>query len=904
MSTRSRPPGSTVAQLTYTSFEGGWQIKQVDGLLPAEQAELVRQVPTRLSLLEPLPRFPSADELDALPRRLVYARRDGRLELLHASQAGDDGAGRPGNVFTHVLVLDARAERHLRPVELWRSPRWLAPFGQAAVRAAEYDPAAPPGPHPGTSREAAVDFVLDPSSYRFSGMSLLLDAVAQALAGGRSIVLLASDVDEGARWLSLVSWLGAAASLQRLSFSTYERGADLAVGAEHLLSVVVRGHLAVEAAVAQGLLVVDPTWDCEFVDDGGRERLRTPYEQEVEVTAWSGLALDILGQGREAALRTLELADEVAWAAPAQAAASAWWPLAVAVARTEGLSLAWPLAARVVVSRTLDRELPDELRVVCTDLVRRSSGETADEAWALLQHCADNEALLAIVYPAYVARVLADRQLLLGEHQRPLPTSLPAEHVLDEVGRDTLPVMQAEADRMRMDDDPDEKPETQLYHLRLLDFVSRAGVARAAPGPAAALAGSVARAVVSDAGEALLQRAGIVHAHAWQLVQEPLGHQVRQVPQPPGRRLPTSAVRQLEAVLHPLTSIASIPLSDARNLPLVQEISVAACLRSRWPEALPRSVPLAALLESPYFAADHARPELRLEAALVELRSEYHLSLGELSTLCVFFADHPRVDLTHGAANALLALDFPAEGAALAAELLKSDRVRALPYGTSPRRELELVSRLSNRVRRAPRQLWDEVGFLLLCGLDLWPDLHDKPGVRKAIAPHLLVAAIRIAAWPTPSRQGYLGQGVDTQDLARQLAQRRPEVLDLLPDGLGGAVLLVLDALSYDEPLLDSILKTCVDGVAGRGEPGVRRAKAELLLGDLPAGLVRRHEGMPSVAAALLRPYWLKQGPKAAQGQLERVLKEVPEFKHKLVKSWWGVFAPQTSRLQIPRRKD
>ncbi|WP_308289857.1 hypothetical protein [Mycolicibacterium mageritense] len=47
---------------------------------------------------------------------------------------GSDSTGRPGNVFAHV-VLDRTpfAAPQRRPIEWWRSPQWVRPFGAAAV---------------------------------------------------------------------------------------------------------------------------------------------------------------------------------------------------------------------------------------------------------------------------------------------------------------------------------------------------------------------------------------------------------------------------------------------------------------------------------------------------------------------------------------------------------------------------------------------------------------------------------------------------------------------------------------------------------------------------------------------------------------------------------------------------
>ena len=70
-------------QLTYTSFDsfdssfragaGGWQIKQSSGELSADEIHwLVSGIRTAFRPVEPLPDYPSPQQLDAAPRRLAY----------------------------------------------------------------------------------------------------------------------------------------------------------------------------------------------------------------------------------------------------------------------------------------------------------------------------------------------------------------------------------------------------------------------------------------------------------------------------------------------------------------------------------------------------------------------------------------------------------------------------------------------------------------------------------------------------------------------------------------------------------------------------------------------------------------------------------------------------------------
>ena len=98
-------------QLAYTSFDkpgsvGGWQIKQVSGALSAAEAQkLVAGVRTAFDAVDPLPTYPTPEQLERGPRRLAYRRIDARSAgYWHTVPAGPDNTGRPGNVFAHAVA--------------------------------------------------------------------------------------------------------------------------------------------------------------------------------------------------------------------------------------------------------------------------------------------------------------------------------------------------------------------------------------------------------------------------------------------------------------------------------------------------------------------------------------------------------------------------------------------------------------------------------------------------------------------------------------------------------------------------------------------------------------------------------------------------------------------------------
>lgn len=71
---------SRFGQLTYTSFDavgtvGGWQVKETsDALTPEETQLMLAGVRTVFRTVEPMPDYPTPEQLEAAPRRLAYSR--------------------------------------------------------------------------------------------------------------------------------------------------------------------------------------------------------------------------------------------------------------------------------------------------------------------------------------------------------------------------------------------------------------------------------------------------------------------------------------------------------------------------------------------------------------------------------------------------------------------------------------------------------------------------------------------------------------------------------------------------------------------------------------------------------------------------------------------------------------
>ena len=129
-----QPPATRWAQLTYASFDradgspGGWQEKDIVGEpTDDERRTLRRYVMSQFSYHGTLPKFATPEQVAALPVRLAYhAPESDRPGIYaYAANAGADSTGRPGNVYSHILM--DRDPDTMRPIDLWRSPSFARP---------------------------------------------------------------------------------------------------------------------------------------------------------------------------------------------------------------------------------------------------------------------------------------------------------------------------------------------------------------------------------------------------------------------------------------------------------------------------------------------------------------------------------------------------------------------------------------------------------------------------------------------------------------------------------------------------------------------------------------------------------------------------------------------------------
>ena len=401
-------------QLAYTSFDapgtaggfdapgtaGGWQVKQTRGRLAANEVRaLVSGVQTVFQPPQPPPAYPTPEQLARLPRRLAYRRLDGldgeAAAYWHSVPAGADATGRPGNVFAHVLLDRAAVEPRPghRPIQLWRSPGWLCPYGKAAVAAAQL-PADPPGPAPVVTRDSVIDFALGGATWRLGVLCGLLDAVAAALDGGPPVLLGVGSVDAGAQWIGFLMSPGTA---RALSFSTFERAEQLgpALRAGQQLTAIPREDLA---RTPGGVVVIDEAEELSLGELGGQPH-RTAAGQLIEVTAWSAMAQVAL---LDVASARLLLSDIDAFAAQVpDVGLHPAWPMAMS-ALTRGEFADAAAEARSVVATNAPRDADPESPAARTvrDVVAAAVGASTADAWAAVQRMPGGPAgdLAAAVY--------------------------------------------------------------------------------------------------------------------------------------------------------------------------------------------------------------------------------------------------------------------------------------------------------------------------------------------------------------------------------------------------------------------------------------------------------------------------------------------------------------------------
>lgn len=426
------------AQLTYTSFDrhdgrgGGWQVKDMTGGIDPEDGRvLCGRVATQLDPGVEMPRFPTPAEVAELPHQMVHAPLElsgGPAHITwHTAPAGYDASGRPGNVFAHVLVDRAFDPADgVRPIERWRSPDWLAPFGPDGVLAATLRPTVP-GPGP-VDRRTVASWLFAPRQWRTNTLAAILDALAERRAGGRPVVVATEDVDEAANWIAAVSLCSSVGVAGDLTFSTLERAAGLTAAVAAGLELICIPHRDTAALARDSTIVlIDSSEHVEIGDLGGVHR--TSRGDEITVTAWSAMVLDLFADPDAMVARVSQL-DEVA-ATVGDRGLHPLWPAAVLISRDPDGDL------RHEAVGVLSEHSPANLKEV-DDLFAGVAGNLASEtsdtasAWeqVVRQGAHDdaperNRVLAETAVAVYADHALGDVDWL----RRSEPMELPARHL-------------------------------------------------------------------------------------------------------------------------------------------------------------------------------------------------------------------------------------------------------------------------------------------------------------------------------------------------------------------------------------------------------------------------------------------------------------------------------------------
>ncbi|RCK68984.1 hypothetical protein DT076_13845 [Desertihabitans brevis] len=452
-----------MGELTYTSFDapgaaGGWQVKEQRGFTdPALRQHVVQRIRTTGPATRPLPPFPTAEQRTALPRTLVYDRRGRTAVWWHTVAAGADGSGRPGNVFAHVLAVEQDAPSR-RPVEWWRSPDWLTPYGPAEVAAAVLGPR-PPGPGTVVDRFGALDWLAGDD--RAATLGVLLDGLVEARRRGVALVLLVPDDDTAACWVGALSQVLALPQAAALTFSTGETAARVRSGEADELAVVCLA--GAEADALQG--ATPPV----LVD------LRTPPAAPPAPSGWARLARSAVA---EPAL--LELMD-AAVARVGGAGDDPAWPLALAhlwyLDAEEDVADPELAGLREVATGTVLRASPEalaedaELLRVVTGALERTSPDPAS-AWQRLRPLLDAPATVParVLGGIYADRLLTDPSALAELQQDTRLGLPPAVWWQDRPPRPDLQRVAALAREQRRDadDEPARRLAVVLGLTRLL----------------------------------------------------------------------------------------------------------------------------------------------------------------------------------------------------------------------------------------------------------------------------------------------------------------------------------------------------------------------------------------------------------------------------------------------------
>ncbi|WP_426225097.1 hypothetical protein [Pseudarthrobacter sp. DSP2-3-2b1] len=613
---RTGPPAVTLrwGQLTYASFDpdngaGGWQVTSTAGNLSDGEIEALRQrIVTRFDSDIYLGAFPNAAELQAMPRRLTYINDGrGRGAYWHSTMAGRDSTGRPGNVFSHVLLDRSTAQPtpSIRPIEIWRSPGLLCPFGPEQVREAVLVEDASPSFGAALGREDVLDFLFDQREWRVGLLSALLDAVSAALSGGPGVVLVTDSAETSALWIAAVSRLAPADWVRRMNFSVYERAAGLDAVFDRGVHLVGVPRADAEAIPKDSVFTILDEHEVPDLGEVGGRPHRVQSGSLIVPTHWSAFAqAAVVDRSSFSAATSMmdDVADRVGDTGPEPS-----WALAVAALRLPDIFGDYEAEAAAVIARHSPDSLggDDELMELARTTMKSSSGgASAGEAWAELEQDGASRLMRQVLMQAYLQRSLEDDAWLAQAGPIPLPPDYRVEYSTPEVRR---AARSAIVRLQRKFTDDDESAEFPATAMRILDFIHRAGLVdeedsygESLDDPIAEILERTIYQVVDDddRAEVFVFSAGALGSDALrQKVLAAVENSVRFLAEPAGNRIPPAFCDWLFGA--PPASAIPNELTDRRYVvvPVAVERAIWLCRRGRGHVDGARAVAAAGVLE-------------------------------------------------------------------------------------------------------------------------------------------------------------------------------------------------------------------------------------------------------------------------------------------------------------------
>lgn len=198
---------------------GGWQVIDASpGMGEQQRTWLESGVLTRVDAAMETDEFAGREMVETRIATITYQPSEFGASWWYATAAGRDATGRPGNVFTHALLLE-ESPPHMRPADLLLADGWLRPFGAAEVEAVRLGEVPTP---PADVRSLALQRALaDPV-----GVEALLSAVSSCFEDDRPLVLVSASPERVVDHLVALSHLTAASVAARIPFQTFVRAED------------------------------------------------------------------------------------------------------------------------------------------------------------------------------------------------------------------------------------------------------------------------------------------------------------------------------------------------------------------------------------------------------------------------------------------------------------------------------------------------------------------------------------------------------------------------------------------------------------------------------------------------------------------------------------------------------